>query len=467
MNGNKRVLVIEDNDTMREGIVKTLEKMDLQVVAARSGRDGLDAWRANRADVVITDYKMEGMDGLEVIRAVRELDDSALIIMITAFGTIETAVSAMKEGAADFITKPFPPDVLRVRVQRVLEMGDMRREQERLRETNRMLTAEHAAERGLDDVVGKSEKMNRVMETVRKVAGADSSVLIMGESGTGKELVAHAVHKLSPRANGPFIRVNCGALTETLLESELFGHEKGSFTGAIKRKLGRFELADRGTLFLDEIGEISPAMQVKLLRVLQEREFERVGGEETIRVDARIIAATNRDLKKEVEAGKFREDLFYRLHIVPIRLPPLRERKEDIPLLVNYFITRLRERTHKQIAGISPEAMARLQDYHWPGNVREVQNIVEHMMVFCEGARIEIRDLPPFIRGEETGGVKVEEMVKLGEEDIPLDRILEDLERQLILKAFEKARGVKTETARILGIKPSALYYKLEKYGII
>jgi two-component system response regulator HydG len=293
------------------------------------------------------------------------------------------------------------------------------------------------------------------------VAPADISVHIHGESGTGKELVARAIHSRSKRAAGPFVKVNCGALTETLLESELFGHEKGAFTGAIKRKLGRLELADKGTLFLDEVGDMTPALQLKLLRVLQEKEFERVGGEETVRVDVRVISATHRDIKKEVEAGRFREDLFYRLHVVPCNVPPLRERREDIPLLVSHFIEKLGPRTNAEIKGIDDAALARLCAYGWPGNVRELENAIEQSLVFASGENLGVAALPAFLR-EGTS----ESTLAVPSGNMSLPEILEDLERQLIQRAYDKTGGVKTETARLLGIKTSALYYKLEKYGI-
>jgi two-component system response regulator HydG len=301
-----------------------------------------------------------------------------------------------------------------------------------------------------------------VFKDIGKVADSDWTVLITGETGTGKELVAEVLHENSSRRRGPLVKVNCAALPETLLESELFGHEKGAFTGAIKRKLGRFELADGGTLFLDEIGDVTPAMQLKLLRALQEKEFERVGGEQTLKVDVRVLSATNKDLKAEVAAGRFREDLYYRLHVVPITLPPLRERREDIPLLVAHFLHKLAPRTGGSDDAswtIADDALGRLMAYAWPGNVRELENVVEQSMVFAEGHVISLAALPVSLQG---GGEKLD--VPHGE--IPLPEILEDLEKQLILKAYEKAKGVKTETARLLGIKTSALYYKLEKYGI-
>jgi two-component system response regulator HydG len=310
-------------------------------------------------------------------------------------------------------------------------------------------------------LVGTSDRMKAVARVVEKVSATDASVLITGESGTGKELVARAIHAASPRASGSFIAVNCGALAETLLESELFGHERGAFTGAIRRKLGRFELADGGTLFLDEIGDIPPSLQVKLLRVLQEHTFERVGGEQTVTVDARIIAATHRSLQQEVAAGRFREDLYYRLMIVPVELPSLRERREDIPLLVDHFIAKHAPKTNPAIRGIRDDALGRLLAYHWPGNVRELENAVAQSLVFAEGDQIEVAALPANLRAQEEA-----EQLAVPKGELALPEILDELERQLILKAFRKANGVKTETARLLGVKTSALYYKLEKYGI-
>ncbi len=459
-----RILVIDDNETMREGIAHTVRRMGHDVDTAKSGAEGLERFKARPADFVISDLKMEGMDGIEVLGAIRMLDPSALLMIITGFGTIDTAVKAMKLGAFDFITKPFPPEVLRLKVQSALDALAQRNKCEKLERHNEILQAElDDRYRAVDrtDLVGSSAAMLRVLETVRKVAAADSTVYIYGESGTGKELVARALHRSSRRAGGPFIKVSCGALAETLLESELFGHEKGSFTSAIKRKLGRFELADGGTLFLDEIGDVSPAIQLKLLRVLQEREFERVGGEDTVSVDVRVISATNKDLRAEVDAGRFREDLYYRLHIVPINLPPLRERVEDIEPLARHFIAKLRDRAASQIDDIAPEAVLALRRHPWPGNVRELENAIEQSLVFAEGDVLEKRDLPAHVTG--TGSVT---LPLLPDDDMPLTERLETLEKALIERAYEQADGVKTECARLLGIKTSALYYKLEKYGV-
>jgi two-component system response regulator HydG len=324
-----------------------------------------------------------------------------------------------------------------------------------------VLRADAAEPYSFGEMVGRSPAMRKVFQVIEKVAPADISVHVSGESGTGKELVARAIHTRSRRADGPFVKVNCGALTETLLESELFGHEKGAFTGAVKRKLGRFELADKGTIFLDEVGDMTPALQLKILRVLQEKEFERVGGEETVRVDVRVVSATHHDLKKEVEAGRFREDLFYRLHVAPCYVPALRERREDIPLLVAHFIEKHGPRTNPRVTGIDDAALARLGAHHWPGNVRELENAVEQSLVFAQDESIGVAALPSFLR---EGASESTLQVPSGQMTLP--EILEDLERQLIQRAYDKTRGVKTETARLLGIKTSALYYKLEKYGI-
>jgi len=456
-----KVLIIDDNETMREGLGATVRRMGHEALLAASGAEGLALHAKRGADFVITDLKMEGAGGLDVVKAVRERDPDCPVMIVTAFGTVENAVEAMRLGAFDFLQKPFAPETVRLKVERALELGREKRARERAEAESAALRADAALPYRFAEIIGETPAMRAVFATIEKVAPTDASVYIHGESGTGKELVARAVHARSKRAEGPFVKVNCGALTETLLESELFGHEKGAFTGAVKRKLGRFELADKGTLFLDEIGDVTPGLQLKLLRVLQEREFERVGGEETIKVDTRVLSATHRDIKAEVAAGRFREDLFYRLHVVPCFVPPLRERKEDIPRLVSHFIEKLGPRTNAAVKGVTDVALARLCAYHWPGNVRELENVIEQSLVFAEGSEIDLGALPGVLRG---GGGENTLAVPSGEMSLP--EILEDLERQLILRAYEKSRGVKTETARLLGIKTSALYYKLEKYGI-
>ncbi|MFB1483344.1 sigma-54-dependent transcriptional regulator [Corallococcus sp. RDP092CA] len=457
-----RILVIDDHDTLREGMTVTLTRSGHTVAAVRSGVDGLAAYKKGPFDLVVTDLKMDGMDGIAVTRALKQADPGAVVMVVTAFGTIETAVQAMQEGAYDFITKPFPPEVLRAKVDKGLELSATRRQVERL--TAR--TDAHDADAALThrDLVGDSEPMQKLLAQVRKVAASDATVLVRGESGTGKELVARMIHQRSPRKDGPFVVVHCAALAETLLESELFGHERGAFTGAVKRKLGRFELADGGTLFLDEIGEIPASVQTKLLRVLQEKELQRVGGEETLKVDVRVVSATHRDLQAEVKAGRFREDLYYRLHIVPLTLPPLRERPEDLPALARHFVAKHAPRVNRRVTGIDDAALHALARHAWPGNVRELENVMEQALVFAEGDTLTPQDLPPHLAGQTP---RMDAGLPVPQGDRPLPEILEDLERQLIARAYEKAGGVKTETARLLGIKTSALYYKLEKYGFL
>ncbi len=452
------ILIIDDNDTIREGLAHTVKKLGHEPVVAASGTAGIDAFKAKRADFVITDLKMEGATGVEVLRTIGGIDPDVPIMLITGFGTVETAVECMKLGAFDFLTKPIQNEVVKLKVERALELVAARRGRKKADAMTEYLRAE--ADGKFPELVGQGEKMLGVRKTVEKVAATDTTVFIAGESGTGKELVARAIHRLSKRANGPFIKVNCGALTETLLESELFGHEKGAFTGAIKQKLGRFELADGGTLFLDEVGDVPPAMQVKLLRALQEQEFERVGGEQPIKVDVRVVSATNKDLEAEVAASRFRQDLYFRLHVLPVKLPPLRERREDIPVLCTHFIQKLGPKTNPRVRAVGDAALGRIMAYHWPGNVRELENAIEQALVFAEADEITPAALPQFLQG----GAEEDRL------DVPrelsLPEILDDLERQLILKAYAKANHVKTETARLLGIKTSALYYKLEKYGI-
>jgi len=454
------VLIVEDNETLREGMTQVVERMDHTPRAAGGGREGLELFDEYDPPLVVTDLKMEDVDGMALLREVQERRPEAMVMIVTAFGSIEKAVEAMKAGAFDFIPKPFPPELLREKIEKALEVWEDRRHTERLESENEMLRRD--AEEAFDvDIVGESAPMKQVFEKIDKVAPTDSTVYIEGESGTGKELVARAIHEASQREEGPFVKVNCSALAESLLESELFGHEKGAFTGAHERKLGRFELADGGTIFLDEIGDVSPNIQLKLLRVLEEREIERVGGGRPIDIDVRVITATHRDIEKLVEEGEFREDLLYRLHVIPIELPPLRERRGDIELLVEHFMDRLGDRTRSEVTGIAPDAMEALKAYDWPGNVRELENSIEHAMVFAEGEEITLDALPPVIGGD-GGGDELE----LPSDDRSLPEILEELERQLIVRAFREAEGVKTETAERLGIKTSALYYKLDKYDI-
>jgi len=456
-----RILIIDDNETMREGMAATIGRMGHEVRVASGGAEGLARLHKEGADLVVTDLKMQGVGGLEVTRAVKEADPNCPVLIVTAFGTVETAVEAIRLGALDFLQKPFAPEVLRLKVERGLELSGEKRGRARAEAEVEALRADAAAGYGMGEIVGRCPAMRTLFQTIEKVAPPDIPVLIHGESGTGKELVARAIHVGSKRKDGPFVKVNCGALAETLLESELFGHEKGAFTGAIKRKLGRFELADGGTIFLDEVGDMTPGLQLKLLRVLQEKEFERVGGEETLKVDVRVLSATHRDLMAEVAAGRFREDLFYRLHVVPCEVPALRDRLDDLDMLVRHFIAKHGKRLNPAVQGIDDGALARLSAHHWPGNVRELENVIEQALVFANGASLDVASLPAFLRE----GLP-ENALALPAGDKTLPEILEDLERQLIQRAYDRTKGVKTETARLLGIKTSALYYKLEKYGI-
>jgi len=462
------ILIIDDDETVREGVEETARRMGHEVLTAESGEKGVAIFEKRPAAVVFTDLKMDGMGGIGVVEKVRALSAEAVIFVMTGFGTIETAVTAMQKGASDFITKEnFQPARIRAKIDAALDLYKTRVENDRLRQTvdvvsRRDVIPPSTGEGVFMGMIGASGPMRELFAKIEKIAKTDTNVHVSGESGTGKELVAQAIHDCSKRAQGPLIKVNCGAIPESLLESELFGHEKGAFTGAVKRKLGRFELADKGSIFLDEIGEVSAAMQVKLLRVLQQKEIERVGGESTLKVDVRVISATNRDLKAEVEAGRFREDLFYRLHIVPLHISPLRERTDDIVPLARHFVEKLRKRTNDEIRGLDPAIEAHLRAYHYPGNVRELENIIEQAMVFATPPYLKVEDLPPQVSGAKPKN----NTVAIPAGDQGLDATLEAIERQMILAAYEQSGGVKTETARRLRIKTSALYYKLEKYGI-
>lgn len=458
-----KILIIEDNETMREGMAAIVGKMKHDCDSASNGYRGLQMMSGNYFDLVVTDYKMEGIDGLEVLKQIKKKYPAIEVLIITAYGTIELAVEAMKLGAVDFITKPFSHDEFKLKIERILQRIYERREFDRLADENIYLRDELEEQFNYGEIIGKSKAMQEVYRTLEKVAPTDSSVLIYGESGTGKELIARAIHKLGLRAGKPFIRVNCGALVESLLESELFGHEKGAFTGAVKRKKGRFELAHLGSIFLDEIGDISANMQLKLLRVLQEKEFERVGSEETIQVDVRIMAASNKNLSELVQQGKFREDLFYRLHIIPIYLPPLRERKEDIPLLANHFIKQLTAELNKPLKRITDVAVEKLLSYPWPGNVRELENAIERSIVLSEKEVIDAADLPIL---QSTGSDRLPNDI-LDRFRLNLNDTLAAVEKQLIEKAMNQTQGNKNQAAKLLGIGTSLLYYKLEKFKII
>jgi two-component system response regulator HydG len=444
---------------MRDGMVLTLTRLGYEVRGAKGGEEAVAAYARRHADVVVTDLRMHPVDGLEVVRRLRELDPEATLLVVTAHGSVPAAVEAMRAGAIDFVEKPFSPELLAARVEKAAEIARERRRARDAHARAAALDEDRAREAGPLGLVGASDAMARVRAQVKKVAATDATVLVLGESGTGKELVARALHEQGRRRGGPFVPVSCAALPEGLLESELFGHERGAFTGAGRRKIGRFELADGGTLFLDEVGELPPAVQVKLLRVLQERRFERVGGEETIEVDVRLVSATNRDLKARATAGAFREDLYYRLAIVPLELPPLRARAGDVALLAAHFLEKHAGRLGRRLAGFEPAALELLARHGWPGNVRELENAVQQAMVFAEGALVRAGDLPAALRDAPAA-------LPVPTGDRALPDLLDDLEHQLVADAMRRAGGVKAEAARLLGVKPSALYYKLEKYGI-
>jgi two-component system, NtrC family, response regulator HydG len=457
-----RILIIDDNETLGSGVVLMVARMGHEGVAATSGAEGLERLRERPFDLVITDYRMEGMDGLAVLAAVKEEYPDTEVMVLTGYGTIEIAVEAMKKGAVDFIEKENLSSVLPLKIHKVLEYRAARRERERLDAENRYLREEIGGRFNYGEIVGKSALIGEILATVQKVAATDSSVLIYGESGTGKELVARAIHCQSSRRERPFVKVNCGALPHELVESELFGHERGAFTGAVRQKKGKFELAEEGTVFLDEVGDLPLEAQVKLLRVLQEKQFDRVGGERTLAANVRVVAATHQPLREMVEKGSFREDLFYRLEVIPVHLPPLRDRRDDIPLLVEHFLTKKCGEMNLPLKRLTREAVAALESYPWPGNVRELENIVERTIVLTDREEVGLGDLPLTL--ETRGGRDLP--VSLPEGELPLNRTLDDLEKKLICRAMEQAHQVKTRAAEILGIKTSALYYKLEKYGL-
>ena len=445
----RRILVADDEANMRWVLERALTKAGYEVETVEDGQLALDRALAERPDLVLVDLKMPKLDGLSVLRALIEQYPDLLMVMMTAHGSTSTAVEAMKAGAQDYLMKPFDIDELLITVAKAFEV-------ESLREQVDYLKGE--AQQGGWQLVGNSEQMQAVKHLVERVAPTPATVLIQGESGTGKELVAQAIHALSSRVEGPFIRVNCAALTETLLESELFGHEKGAFTGAHARKTGRFELADGGTLFLDEIGELSFNVQAKLLRVLQELTFERVGGEKTIKVDVRIIAATNRDLLKEAQEGRFREDLYYRLSVFPISVPPLREHREDIPFLVEHFLEKLK--SYGRSKSPDPGVLTQLSAYGWPGNVRELENVVERMVIISQGAVIGMDSLPLFDTSSKSS--KDPRSFVLPPEGVSL----EEIEKSFLQQAMEQTGGNQSQAAKRLGLSRHAFLYRIEKYGI-
>ncbi|RMH42647.1 MAG: sigma-54-dependent Fis family transcriptional regulator [Deltaproteobacteria bacterium] len=452
MNVKGRILVVDDEANARTALAELLKDEGYDVETAADAFKALGKVDSFGPHLVVTDLKMPGMDGLDLLAKLRERGEPCEIVVMTAFGAVDTAVEAMRRGAADYLTKPLNFEELALVVERVLQQQRLRSEAEQLR-------ARLARRFHLDNLVGDSPQMQQVYQVVQQVAPSRATVLITGESGTGKELVAAALHQHSPRAAGPFIKLHCAALAETLLESELFGHERGAFTGAVARRDGRFQLANGETLFLDEIGEISPATQVKLLRFLQEREFERVGGTETIKVDVRVIAATNKDLAEEVRAGRFREDLYYRLNVVSIEMPALRDRPGDIPLLANHFLRRFAEENGKSVDGFTPAALDALEAYDWPGNVRELENAVERAVVLARGPLVDVTELPAAVRKQRAPA----ESAAAGAPPIP-GSTLADIERYAILQTLESVGGSTSKAAAILGVSVRKIQYKLQEY---
>lgn len=457
MHNKPNILIIDDEPLMRLSISDALKAEGYNIASAESGGEGLNAIKDNAYDVVITDLKLPEVDGLQILKGCRQFSPATKILMITAHGSVETAVEAMKLGAYDYITKPFSMDELILVVKRLIQLRD-------LEDENIYLKGRIEDKYDFSGIIAKSPAMRDIFEKIKVVAQSDTNVLITGESGTGKELVANAIHYNSPRKDEAFIKVSCAALPETLLEAELFGHEKGAFTGALKQKKGRFELAHKGTLFLDEIGEVSPSVQVKLLRVLQERELERLGGIETINVDVRIICATQRDLKKEAQKGNFREDLYYRLNVVPIHLPSLRERKEDILLLVEHFLDIYSKQMNKPIKNLSLEVRELLLKYDFPGNVRELENAVERGVTLCRDGEIQPWDLPEDICSCCDAGFKVANRLHFSE---PLTNAMSVFEKQYIARVIEEAGGNKTLAAKMLGISRKTLWEKCKAYSMV
>ncbi len=455
----QRILVIDDEESIRELLKDFLESRGSEVVSASDGESGLNLLKEEKFDLFLLDLMMPGMSGMDVLRETASEKIDVPSIVITAHATVQTAVEAMKLGAFDYITKPFNLEEFYIAVKRALDVS-------KLQEENLRLKKELKKKYGYNKIIGNSLPIQNVIKFIEKIADTDSTVLITGESGTGKELVAQTIHYNSSRSKKMFVPLNCAAIPKDILESELFGHEKGAFTGAINTRIGRFELANNGTLFLDEIGELAPALQVKLLRVLQEKEFERVGGIKTIKVDVRILAATNRDLEAAVKEGIFREDLYYRLNVIPFHLPSLRKMKEDIPLLMEHFIKDISRRKKKNMPEFSRESMHCLENYKWPGNVRELENLIERMIILQEGEVITPDDLPERLREKrQTQRLHSGEQV-LSSDGVDLNLILDDIENNMIKQALEISKGVKSKAASLLGLNRTTLIEKMKKKAI-
>jgi DNA-binding NtrC family response regulator len=452
-----RVLIVDDDPVILEVIGDILKNNGYEVVAAPNGAAGIRELERKYFDLVLTDLVMPDVDGMEVLNHVVSISPKAICIILTGHGTIKSSVEAIKKGAFDYITKPITGDELLVVIEKSLKFRN-------LEEENIRLKKELQQTYGYDNLVGTSNAIKNIYDLIEKVADTDGTVLISGASGTGKELIARAIHYSSSRSDRPLVVINCGAIPEELLESELFGHEKGAFTGAYKSRIGRFEMANGGTIFLDEIGEMSPALQVKLLRVLQEKKFERVGGTKTIHVDVRIIAATNKNLTTAINKGKFREDLYYRLNVIPMKVPPLKQRKSDIPLLTDHFLKKFQKGAKKKITGFSPEVMDAMLKYDWPGNVRELENVIKRLTILCDDEVVTVDDLPEHIPHKGRGDRVVEEdFLEKGE---TLHDAVEDYEKRLILGALERSDWVKTKAAKLLNINRTTLVEKIKKQNL-
>lgn len=454
-----RILIAEDNDLNRENLTELLSEKGYEVKAVSNGKEAMDVFPYDNYDLVITDLKMPHVDGLQLLKFIKEMHPENVVIMITGYATVKSAINAMKIGAFDYITKPLKKDIIELAVARALSHAKLKEENIALRK--------HLEEKyDFGKLTAYSDSMKEVLKKIKKVASSDSTVAIYGESGTGKELVCRALHFNSDRRDCPLVTVNCGAIPEELLESELFGHEKGAFTGAIRSRTGRFELAHGGTIFLDEIGDMSPSLQVKVLRVIQERRFERIGGIKTIDVDVRIITATNHDLEKAVAEKRFREDLFYRINVIPIHLPPLRERKADIPVLANHFLSTFNRLKEKNIDKLTPEAVNCLTKYHWPGNVRELQNLIEMLVVMNQYNKIEVKDLPDKIRLNSGKTKKVTNNIEIPDDGLGLNEIIGQFEKDLLQKAILKSNGIKSRAAKLLNLNRTTFVEKLKRYKI-
>ena len=454
------ILIVEDEAKMLRLLELNLSEEGYTVQTAPDAETGLKLLRQDRIDLVVTDLKLPGMNGLEFLQAVKRHDARIPVVVMTAYGTVETAVEAMKAGASDYVLKPFSLEEIKLIVGKELDVN-------RLREENRSLREALGRRYEFKNIIARSAKMQEVLATVDRVAPTNSTVLLGGESGVGKDLIARAIHQHSRRASGPFVKINCTAIPENLLESELFGYEKGAFTGAVNSKPGKFELADKGTIFLDEIGDVPGTIQVKLLRVLQDRDFERLGGTKTLKVDVRVVAATNQDLRAALEEGTFREDLYYRLNVVPISIPPLRERKEDIPYLVDHFVERFARDSGKPIRGITPAAQKLLMEFHWPGNVREVENIIERAVALSSGDMLDVADIRLDLSPIKSGGADIAPAAMSAAGTFPPPGVtLEQFEDEIVKEAVRRANGNKSQAARLLGLSRNALRYRLAKIGV-